>query len=192
MGQRTCTYPECDQKHFGKGYCSVHYQRWLKYGDPSRGGPRPTRSNCTVEGCEQFNYARGYCSMHHARWKTHGDPCRVSQKAKPVEQRFFEKVDAEGDCWVWIGTKSQGYGQFRDGERSGGAHRWAWIHLVGPIDDLLHLDHLCRNRACVNPDHLQPVTQRENILRGAGAAARATRARARAELDTFRPARLAL
>ena len=69
-----------------------------------------------------------------------------------------------GECWVWLGAMAQhGYGLYN--------HRYAHIVLWeihnGPVPDGLELDHLCRNRRCVNPRHLEPVTHRENILRGA-------------------------
>ena len=66
-----------------------------------------------------------------------------------------------------------GYGCFNDGTRLTGAHRFAYELLVGPIPSDLHIDHLCRNPSCVNAagGHLEPVTQRENTLRGTGPAA---------------------
>ncbi len=84
-------------------------------------------------------------------------------------KRFWVKVDAEGDCWEWIATKTRGgYGLFSPVEGTNTvAHRWAWIALVGPIDEGLQLDHLCRNRACCNTDHLQPVSRLQNVSRGA-------------------------
>ena len=82
-------------------------------------------------------------------------------------ERFFEKVDAAGACWAWQGTRSRdGYGRFRAG-RMVQAHRWAYEYLVGPIPGSLDLDHLCKNRRCVCPEHLEPVTRGENTRRGA-------------------------
>lgn len=77
-------------------------------------------------------------------------------------------------CWRWIGGGGRGKGGYVQVSSSGQsvmAHRWAYELLVGPIPDGLTLDHLCRVTDCVNPAHLEPVTQRTNILRGAGLAA---------------------
>lgn len=92
--------------------------------------------------------------------------------------RFWAKVDASGDCWLWLGSVHRtGYGSFwsPDEQRVVGAHRFAYELLVGPIPEGLQIDHLCRVRRCVNPDHLEPVTERVNILRGASPSAQAAR-----------------
>lgn len=85
---------------------------------------------------------------------------------RTTEERFFEKVVVTGFCWLWEGAISAGYGNFGISGTSVIAHRWAYEHLVGPIPEGLVLDHLCRVRNCVNPDHLEPVTNEENIRRG--------------------------
>lgn len=91
--------------------------------------------------------------------------------------RFWSKVDRRPDgCWEWTAYRNRfGYGRFgMDGEVVL-AHRVAYEMLVGPIPDGLSLDHLCRNRGCVRPDHLEPVTAAENVLRGTGWAGRNAR-----------------
>lgn len=89
--------------------------------------------------------------------------------------RFWIKVDlsvADG-CWPWTGTiiPGKGYGSFKVNGQAVRVHRFAYELLVGPIPAGLQIDHLCRNRACVNPAHMEPVTNRENVLRGKGPSA---------------------
>lgn len=82
--------------------------------------------------------------------------------------RHVEKTPC--GCWLWTGAKNEnGYGFTRLGGRDAKqsvAHRAVYLALIGPIPDGLVLDHTCRTPACVNPAHLEPVTQRENLLRG--------------------------
>jgi hypothetical protein len=95
----------------------------------------------------------------------------MSPAYRPAEERFWEKVEEGPDgCWLWTAGKfvTGGYGVFnlpRDGGAAR-AHRWAYEQMIGEIPAGLVLDHLCRTPACVNPYHLDPVTDLVNVRRG--------------------------
>lgn len=92
-----------------------------------------------------------------------------NRKRNPVGPKLKNYQLSDNGCWVWLGCKSQGgYGKVLIEGVNTLAHRWFYESLKGPIPEGLQLDHLCRNRACVNPDHLEPVTQKENMVRGFG------------------------
>lgn len=132
---------------------------------------------CSYPGCDRAHQAHGWCRMHYIRSRR-GTPMDAPIGPRPAIERFEEKLNhADGGCIEWTGgTNGVGYGMFFK-EWAGGAntrvlaHRWYFEYKRGPIPKGLHLDHLCRNPICVNPDHLEPVTQRENTLRGVGVAA---------------------
>ncbi|MEU3160041.1 HNH endonuclease signature motif containing protein [Streptomyces griseoincarnatus] len=87
-----------------------------------------------------------------------------------LPERFWNKVtEAQGGCWLWSAeTDRDGYGRFKVNGVKQAAHHVAYQLLVGPIPSGLQLDHLCRVRNCVQPAHLEPVTNRVNALRGRG------------------------
>lgn len=93
---------------------------------------------------------------------------------KPLSERLEERSIPEPNsgCFLWIGYHNgEGYGKLSVG-KSGSiyAHRFAYEQANGPIPEGMQLDHLCRTPSCVNPDHLEPVTNRENTLRGRSSA----------------------
>jgi hypothetical protein len=102
---------------------------------------------------------------HYSRLRRTGRPGGM--------ERTTALVDASG-CWLWQGNihPDKGYGIMRRGGLTRRAHRFFYETLVGPVPDGLELDHLCRVRHCVNPDHLEPVTHAENLRRGREARAR--------------------
>ncbi len=95
---------------------------------------------------------------------------KPGMKPRPMIDRFNEKWigDCNSECWLWVGyVRPDGYGEMGGGPGEVlRAHRFSYEHFVGPIPAGLTIDHLCRVRSCVNPKHLEPVTQRENNRRG--------------------------
>lgn len=95
-------------------------------------------------------------------------PCAGPQRETlTLADRFWAKVEKSDSCWLWTGAlfPSNGYGALHLDGAAVPAHRVSYELNVGPIPDGLTIDHLCRVRACVRPDHLEPVTQAENLRR---------------------------
>jgi hypothetical protein len=146
---------------------------------------RPKRY-CYVDGCGADAVGWSMCKKHYQRWKKWGDPRRVDTVRKATDsERFWSHVDrTTGDCWLWLGATKNGYGVFSvsvDGRsRMVQAHRFSYGEAHGVIPDGVTLDHLCHtdatawcksatecpHRRCVRPDHLAPMSLRENIQRG--------------------------
>jgi HNH endonuclease len=94
---------------------------------------------------------------------------RAFSLEKTLCRFFLYSTVAPNGCWIWIKSRHpSGYGQFRANNKAVMAHRYAYQTFVGDIPAGLDLDHLCRNPACCNPFHLEPVTRKENLRRGIG------------------------
>ena len=95
------------------------------------------------------------------------DPKPVVNLTTTQLENFWSRVDKSSDCWLWTGSINRdGYGNVGISGQSYLTHRVAYTAIKGEIPPMLVIDHLCRVRNCVNPEHLEAVTNRENIARG--------------------------
>lgn len=156
-------------------------------------------STCTIEGCDKPVKARGWCIKHYTRWKRYRDPLR-GRLTRPAHERVLAMCTREDrgyvtPCLVFTGSKAgRGYGIVGIGSSADGTQHFAYVHRVmweyqnGAIPAGLVIDHLCRQLACCEPSHLEPVTTRENLRRGEGpAVTRARHAAKRAQHGTATP-----
>lgn len=172
-----CSIDGCDSVVLARQMCTIHYTRSRRTGDPFR-GRRPRAGECKIDDCTAIgNAGHGWCEKHYRRYQRHGDPLTTSRIVGNDMARFWMYVDQNGPvprerpdlgpCWMWTGCLSEeGYGILRINGTGAYMARWAYEHFVEPIPDGYEPDHLCRTRACVNSDHLEPVTHQVNVLRG--------------------------
>ncbi|MER7063905.1 HNH endonuclease [Streptomyces albidoflavus] len=130
---------------------------------------------CSINECTGTAVARGWCDKHYRRWKKSGDPTATSRIVGDDVARFWSHATrGEPDrCWPWTGSvnvppRGTPYGTFFYDGRTRAAHVVSFLLANGPtsIPPRHVVDHLCSNTLCVNPAHLQSVTQRENVHRG--------------------------
>ena len=133
---------------------------------------------CSIDGCDTVGtLVRGWCPKHYSRYKRHGDPEHTKTIWGDDVRRFHSKIaTTDAGCWHWTGTRNgNGYGQIKVQGVMWQAHRYSYLLRHGAIPDGAAVDHLCRNRGCVNPDHLEAVDVRTNTLRGEGVTAQNAR-----------------
>lgn len=139
---------------------------------PKYGQYEPRSSTCQVETCLRPVLARNYCSLHYQRWHKRGNTDVFIREKKTAQEQISDHISlAENGCWLWEGALNpSGYGAVNgqpvNGKINTQAHRHSYEVFVGTIPEGMELDHLCKNRRCVNPDHLEPVTHLINVRRG--------------------------
>ncbi len=121
---------------------------------------------CSIPGCPALYYGRGWCQRHYMRWYRSGDPLGSTLQDPGLRFESFTLTSPDTECLLWIGAISDtGYGNFWLNGGTVLAHRFSYERTVGPIPEGLQIDHLCRVRRCVSPDHLEAVTPSENNIR---------------------------
>lgn len=145
----------CQEQQRVKGYCMYHYRR--------------TRPACSVEGCESVQIGGGMCSRHYRRVRLYGDAgtaLRSPWGSTGWErlEHFVERGEPD-ECWDFKGCLKAGYGVVLINHVQHQAHRLAYVATYGPVPEGLEIDHLCRNKRCVNPAHLEAVTRSQNMRR---------------------------
>lgn len=129
------------------------------------------KPDCLMSDCDRVSKVRGLCAKHYRRLQRYGDPTHIKRTIHTGtdSERFWKRVDKSAGCWVWGGRMARnGYGMYSLRDKGVVAHRFAYIDAVSAIPDGLQVDHMCHNRACVNPSHLRLVTNKQNNENPAG------------------------
>src|SRR3990167_4248135 len=127
---------------------------------------------CSIEDCPRPRRGRGWCGTHWLRWRKHGSPLAIDfpSRGKSLAEKFeLAVIRRSTGCWEWNGCfDPNGYTRLYHAHRGIFGHRFSYEQARGPIPIGMEIDHLCRNTGCTNPEHLEPVPHRINVLRGIG------------------------
>lgn len=169
MVPKICTFPECGRKVMARKLCQTHYKQKLA-GKPLTPLKSAAPTKCSFKGCNVLARANNLCQSHYMqRWRGN-DLTNVRRQSRPIEERFSDYVVFTESCWNWTGAiRNDGYGSFSLNGIKVMAHRFSWSHFNGNIPDGELIDHMCHNRACVNPEHLRLATYKQNAENRLGA-----------------------
>lgn len=166
-----CKIDGCGKPARKRGWCSAHYIRWQRHGDPLAGGAGRSRNvgDCSVDGCDRAARTKGYCDLHYSRLLRNGS-ADVDGTLRGEPMRYLNEVVMahEGDeCLIWpYSRNSEGYGQVWDGTRMDRVHRIVCGRVHGPAPTDGHEGaHSCGRGqdGCVAPGHVRWDTRVGNF-----------------------------
>lgn len=163
MTERQCTIDGCAQRHKSRGWCRLHYERFLRTG--STDAPAKPDPTCSVVGCDKPTTARGYCHTHYCRWRNHGHVDKTRATGRDT-RGFIRKAVTSGTdaCMIWpFSVARNGYAFVEIDGAKRGVHVLVLERTKGAKpDQRLQAAHSCGVRACINPRHLRWATASEN------------------------------
>lgn len=172
-----CSIDGCGRKHVSKTYCSTHLKRHQDGSDMNAPikDPNPYRDvTCRFETCPNPAKSLGYCWPHYEQHRRNPNGVREltpRPKFASIRERLESKIGGTNElgCWLVKKVGAQGYGVMSYQGKPDTLHRISYRVFKGEIPPGLEIDHQCRNRSCINPDHLKAVTRMENAQnRGVG------------------------
>jgi len=172
--KQICKITDCGNPSKSKGYCSSHYMRMYRYGNPLVvKGPMPIKSIsglCEIDGCSEKHLARGWCRKHYLRNWFHGDPNKTLRRGTDEGMKFIsEAIETEtDDCINWpFSLAARGYGRIMYEGKNEYVSRVVLIKTQGPPPtpqhEACHSPLICNNSACINKRHLRWATHAENM-----------------------------
>ena len=164
---RRCSVDGCGKRHYCRGWCESHYQRWRKNGDPLGGKHYADNSGrCAADGCDSAAKLAGYCKRHHHKLRRYGDPLGGATYRQGQQEEWLQAHAGwqKDECLIWpFFLSDNGYG-LTSAKPGRGAHRAMCVMVHGDPPSADHeVAHSCNVRACVNPHHLRWATKPENM-----------------------------
>ena len=164
-----CYFDPCNNNSYAKGVCSGHYSQ-IRRGNELKKIIIKSNSSvlpCSFLGCVNTQQSKGLCGAH---WRQQhiGKPLAKLKNQESILERIMPQVDKTDYCWNWTGReagKNHKYGQISLGGKQTMVHRIVFEELVRLLEPGETLDHICRNKLCCNPNHLDAVPLRENVKR---------------------------
>lgn len=154
MAQRTCSIDGCERSHLARGWCSRHYKRWKKYGDPTHLARNVQPDTCSVDGCDNQPNARSLCPVHYYRAARYGDPTDAGDAARLRQAR-----EADGPARL---VDANGYARLYVAGTWVYEHRYVWEQVNGPIPDGGHIHHVNHGRSDNRIENLQLLPGRDH------------------------------